>query len=94
MIFAGFIPPAWQKRAPASTKPLGSWMEHYVERNRQYRRWLGNGLESQEPLVFWLSGLHVPESLLSAIIQTMCRKQGWALDKSTMYELIFALTFT
>ena len=74
-------------------KPLGRWMEHYVQRNRQYRRWLSNGFESQEPVVFWLSGLHVPELLLSAIIQTMYRKKGWGLDKSTMYDLFFAVHF-
>jgi len=31
----------------------------------------------------WLSGLHVPESFLSAHVQIACRAKGWALDKST-----------
>jgi len=33
----------------------------------------------------WLSGLHIPESYLTALIQTTCRARGWALDKSTMF---------
>lgn len=33
----------------------------------------------------WLSGLHIPESYLTALIQTTCRARAWALDKSAMY---------
>ena len=33
----------------------------------------------------WLSGLHIPESYLTALVQATCRKNGWPLDKSTLY---------
>jgi dynein heavy chain len=33
----------------------------------------------------WLSGLSIPESYKTALIQTTCRSKNWALDKSTMY---------
>jgi len=33
----------------------------------------------------WLSGLHIPETFLAAIIQTTCREKKWPLDKSTLY---------
>lgn len=36
----------------------------------------------------WLSGLHVPESYLIAVIQTECRKNGWSLDHSTLYTTV------
>lgn len=36
----------------------------------------------------WLSGLHVPESYLIAIIQIECRKNGWSLDHSTLYTAV------
>lgn len=36
----------------------------------------------------WLSGLHVPESYLIAIIQTECRKNEWSLDHSTLYTAV------
>ncbi|VDL57582.1 unnamed protein product, partial [Hymenolepis diminuta] len=37
-----------------------------------------------EPVVIWLSGLHVPESYLSAVVQSVCRRNAWPLDKSAM----------
>eukprot|EP00944_MAST-04C_sp_MAST-4C-sp1_P015339 g15339.t1 len=39
--------------------------------------------ERRKSYVMWLAGLHVPESYLTALIQTTCRKKNWALDKST-----------
>ena len=38
-----------------------------------------------EPAVMWLSGLHIPESYLTALVQATCRVNGWPLDKSTLY---------
>ena len=38
-----------------------------------------------EPKVIWLSGLHIPESYLTALVQAACRKNGWPLDHSTLY---------
>lgn len=36
----------------------------------------------------WLSGLHIPESYLTALVQTTCRRKKWALDKSTLYTQV------
>lgn len=36
----------------------------------------------------WLSGLHIPESYLTALVQTTCRKYKWALDRSTLYTTV------
>lgn len=36
----------------------------------------------------WLSGLHIPESYLTALIQAACRKNGWPLDRSTLYTTV------
>ena len=41
-----------------------------------------------EPNVMWLSGLHIPESYLTALVQATCRKNGWPLDKSTNYTTV------
>merc|ERR1719199_1554219 len=80
-LFNGLLPTVWAKLAPQTQKPLGSWMEHFLHRYKQYDDWTKVG----DPAVFWLSGLHVPESLLSALVQASCRRRGWALDKSTLY---------
>lgn len=36
----------------------------------------------------WLSGLHIPESYLTALVQTTCRRKKWPLDKSTLYTMV------
>jgi hypothetical protein len=36
-------------------------------------------------MVMWLSGLHIPESFLTALLQMACRKNGWSLDRTTMH---------
>ena len=83
-MFNGQVPGGWMKIAPQTEKPLGSWMEHFVRRNTQYSDWCSKG----DPAVFWLSGFHIPESLLSALVQASCRRRGWALDKSTLYTKV------
>ena len=79
--FNGFLPPAWARLAPQTQKNLVNWMTHFHRRYKQYKDWI----ELEEPKVIWLSGLHIPESYNTALIQTTCRNKGWALDKSTMY---------
>jgi len=87
-LFNGFLPPAWARLAPATLKPLGSWMEHFTRRYKQYVDWATQG----EPSVFWMSGFHIPDSLLTALVQATCRKKGWALDKSTLYTVVTKFT--
>jgi len=80
-LFNGFLPIAWLRWSPDSEKPIGSWMNHFCSREVQYQRWIEVG----EPAVMWLSGLHIPESYLTALVQSTCRKRNWPLDKSTLY---------
>lgn len=79
--FNGFLPPMWVKLAPPTEKSLVNWIAHFDRRNKQYRDWI----DVEEPKVIWLSGLHIPESYLTGLIQATCRQKQWALDKSTMY---------
>jgi len=83
-IFNGTLPSIWASLSPQTQKPLGSWMDHYQRRYRQYRDWV----KGSEPAVYWLSGFHIPESVLSALVQSSCRRRGWALDKSTLYTKV------
>merc|ERR1719399_2754459 len=80
-LFAAKVFSVWLSLAPQSTKPLGSWIDHYRGRHLQYKDWCEQG----DPKVYWLSGLHIPESLLSALVQATSRRKKWALDKSTLY---------
>lgn len=36
----------------------------------------------------WLSGLHIPESYLTALVQATCRRNGWPLDRSTLFTQV------
>jgi dynein heavy chain, axonemal len=83
-LFNGFLPAMWAGKAPKTEKPLGSWMQQFEERLAQYRDWIENG----QPPVMWLSGLSIPESFLTALVQMTCRSKGWPLDKSTLYTKV------
>jgi dynein heavy chain, axonemal len=83
-IFNGMVPPEWLRFAPQSLKNLVNWFEHFLRRHKQYQAWD----EVEEPKVIWLSGLQIPESYLTALVQTTCRGKGWALDKSTLYTIV------
>ncbi|XP_043925694.1 dynein axonemal heavy chain 10 [Protopterus annectens] len=83
-LFNGQIPNIWRKLAPDTLKSLGNWMIHFKRRFDQYTSWVEEG----EPNVLWLSGLHIPESYLTALVQATCRKNGWPLDRSTLYTQV------
>ncbi|ORX45970.1 hypothetical protein BCR36DRAFT_332447 [Piromyces finnis] len=80
-LFDGILPDMWRNLAPQTEKKLGSWMLHFKKRYNQYAEWVKEG----EPIVIWLAGLHVPEAYTTALVQTACRKNGWSLDRSTLY---------
>lgn len=83
-LFNGQLPGMWRKLAPDTLKKLGDWMIHFEARFAQYKSWVDVG----EPKVMWLSGLHIPESYLTALVQTTCRRNRWALDRSTLYSQV------
>jgi len=87
-LYNGFLPEPWRKLAPATEKSLGSWMVHFTRRHEQYEDWIQNS----EPAVIWLSGLHIPESYNTALVQTTCRLKNWPLDKSTLYTVVTQYT--
>ena len=39
-LFNGQLPNIWRKLAPATLKSLGSWMEHFLQRFDQYKKWV------------------------------------------------------
>ncbi|XP_038008579.1 dynein heavy chain 10, axonemal [Motacilla alba alba] len=80
-LFNGQIPGIWRRLAPDTLKTLGNWIIFFRARYDQYSSWISEG----EPEVMWLSGLHIPESYLTALVQATCRKNRWPLDHSTLY---------
>ena len=86
-LLVGTIPTTWRKLAPDTQMRLSNWVLHFTRRYQQYSQWV-----NEEPKVMWLSGLHVPESYLKAMIQTACRKNGWALDKTSLFTKVTTYT--
>ncbi|XP_030358369.1 dynein heavy chain 10, axonemal isoform X4 [Strigops habroptila] len=80
-LFNGQIPGIWRRLAPDTLKTLGNWIIFFMDRYKQYTSWVNDC----EPKVMWLSGLHIPESYLTALVQATCRKNKWPLDHSTLY---------
>ncbi|KAM9056172.1 dynein axonemal heavy chain 10 isoform 4-T4 [Megaptera novaeangliae] len=83
-LFLGQIPNIWRKLAPDTVKSLGNWMPYFLRRFSQYATWV----TESEPSVMWLSGLHIPESYLTALVQATCRRNGWPLDRSTLFTQV------
>ncbi|KAK9522770.1 hypothetical protein VZT92_019216 [Zoarces viviparus] len=80
----GHIPAIWKKLAPETLKSLSNWMSHFKRRYEQYSYWVDEG----EPKVMWLSGLQNPESYLTAVVQSACRKNGWPLELYTLHTQV------
>lgn len=78
-MFNGFIPPIWKALAPSTLKSLANWIGDFQHRLQQYNEWIDN-----EPCIMWLSGIHIPESFLTAVRQEHCRTAGLELDKLIM----------
>ena len=83
-LFNGRLPAAWARLTPATEKKLGGWMSWLERRYAQYDAWAQHG----EPAVMWLSGLHIPETYLAALVQSACRARGWPLDRSTLFTTV------
>ncbi|XP_056647538.1 dynein axonemal heavy chain 10 [Diorhabda sublineata] len=83
-LFNGQLPTSWRKLAPATCKNLSGWLEHFEHRQSQYFNWSTTG----EPTVLWISGLHIPETYLAALVQIACRLHNWPLDRSTLYTYV------
>jgi len=87
-LYNGYLPQMWRRLCPDTQKKLGSWMEHFKHRFEQYRGWVDTG----EPKVIWLAGLHIPESYLTALVQAACRLKNWPLDRSVTYSMVTKFT--
>nr|XP_036878224.1 dynein heavy chain 11, axonemal [Manis javanica] len=72
------VPDTWSKLAYPSTYGLAQWFTDLLLRCRELDTWTQ---DLTLPAVVWLSGFFNPQSFLTAIMQTMARKNEWPLDK-------------
>ncbi|CAH6779586.1 Dnah11 [Phodopus roborovskii] len=72
------VPDTWNKLAYPSTYGLAQWFNDLLLRCRELDTWTQDLVL---PAVVWLSGFFNPQSFLTAIMQTMARKNEWPLDR-------------
>ncbi|KAM9806325.1 dynein axonemal heavy chain 11 isoform 1-T1 [Syngnathus typhle] len=80
-LFNDAVPDSWARLAYASTKTLTRWFSDIRCSCRDLDSWTQDFVL---PAVVWLSGLFNPQAFLTAILQSIARKNQWPLDKMTL----------
>ncbi|XP_073341249.1 dynein axonemal heavy chain 11 isoform X2 [Pagrus major] len=80
-LFTDSVPDSWARLAYPSTKSLAQWFSDLMSSCRELDSWTQDLVL---PAVVWLSGLFNPQSFLTAVLQSIARKNQWPLDKMTL----------
>ncbi|XP_045080653.1 LOW QUALITY PROTEIN: dynein axonemal heavy chain 11-like [Coregonus clupeaformis] len=80
-LFFDNVPDTWTKLAYPSTYSLAQWYNDVLLRCRELDSWTQ---DLALPTVVWLSGLFNPQSFLTAVMQSLARKNEWPLDKMNL----------
>ncbi|XP_041076181.1 dynein heavy chain 17, axonemal-like [Polyodon spathula] len=77
-MFFDTVPESWTKRAYPSLQGMGGWFADLLIRIKELESWT---TDFSLPNAVWLAGFFNPQSFLTAIMQSMARKNEWPLDK-------------
>ncbi|XP_040542548.1 dynein axonemal heavy chain 17 isoform X5 [Gallus gallus] len=77
-LFYDNVPESWTRYAYPSLLSLGAWYADLLLRIRELEVWTTDFVL---PVTVWLAGFFNPQSFLTAIMQSMARKNEWPLDK-------------
>ncbi|KAJ8246378.1 hypothetical protein GJAV_G00267070 [Gymnothorax javanicus] len=80
-IFLDQVPESWTKRAYPSMSGLAAWFMDLLSRIKELETWTS---DFSLPAAVWLAGFFNPQSFLTAIMQSMARRNEWPLDKMTL----------
>nr|XP_003217173.1 PREDICTED: LOW QUALITY PROTEIN: dynein heavy chain 17, axonemal [Anolis carolinensis] len=72
------VPDSWTNRAYPSLLGLAAWYADLLLRIRELEAWT---TDFALPTTVWLAGFFNPQSFLTAIMQSMARKNEWPLDR-------------
>ncbi|XDV45248.1 hypothetical protein PO909_013376 [Leuciscus waleckii] len=80
-VYLDQVPDSWTKRAYPSMCGLGIWFVDLLSRIRELETWTS---DFSLPAVVWLAGFFNPQSFLTAIMQSMARRNEWPLDRMSL----------
>uniref|UniRef100_A0A671R8K7 Dynein, axonemal, heavy chain 9 n=3 Tax=Sinocyclocheilus anshuiensis TaxID=1608454 RepID=A0A671R8K7_9TELE len=80
-IYLDQVPESWTKRAYPSVSGLAIWFTDLLNRIKELEIWTS---DFSLPSVVWLAGFFNPQSFLTAIMQSMARRNEWPLDKMSL----------
>ncbi|XP_041519985.1 dynein heavy chain 9, axonemal [Microtus oregoni] len=80
-LYLDVVPEPWARRAYPSTAGLAAWFLDLLNRIKELEAWTG---DFSMPSTVWLTGFFNPQSFLTAIMQSMARKNEWPLDQMAL----------
>uniref|UniRef100_G1PVX8 Dynein axonemal heavy chain 9 n=2 Tax=Myotis lucifugus TaxID=59463 RepID=G1PVX8_MYOLU len=80
-LYLDTVPESWARRAYPSTAGLAVWFLDLLSRIKELEAWVG---DFAMPSTVWLTGFFNPQSFLTAIMQSMARKNEWPLDQMAL----------